>query len=145
MDRKATPEQIAQFRELQRLQAELAINLISPERKSELQNLARQLLASQKDKNQVLQVLTLQENLDEQEQRALEGILLTDELLYNDKELRDASPALDQTSRNEVCEIKFINDAHRRNYELAMKARTGRKLPLDPQEMIEQLKRTSKD
>lgn len=47
--------------------------------------------------------------------------------------------------KDEKKNIKFHNEAHRKNYELSMKDRSERKLPLDSKAMIEQMKRTSKD
>jgi hypothetical protein len=41
--------------------------------------------------------------------------------------------------------IKFHNEAHRKNYELAMKARSERKHKLDSKTMIEQMRSNSKD
>jgi hypothetical protein len=42
-------------------------------------------------------------------------------------------------------EIKFHNEAHRKNYLLAMEAQSDKNQPKDFKVMIEQMKRTSKD
>lgn len=41
--------------------------------------------------------------------------------------------------------IKFINEAHRENYEKAMQANRDRKLPLDWDKTMKELARNSKD
>jgi len=41
--------------------------------------------------------------------------------------------------------IKFHNEAHKKNYEKEMKARSDQKQPLDSKTMIEQIRKNSKD
>ncbi|GAA0877390.1 hypothetical protein GCM10009119_03580 [Algoriphagus jejuensis] len=53
------------------------LNSRTPEKKN-LEQMALELLLAGNDKTQILQKLTLQENLDEKEQRTLQTILLTE-------------------------------------------------------------------
>jgi hypothetical protein len=47
--------------------------------------------------------------------------------------------------KDEEKSIKFHNEAHKKNYKLAMEAQSDKNQPKDLKIMIEQMKRTSKD
>lgn len=75
MSKQPTPEQIAQFRQLQKMHAELSIGLISEQKKDLLLHKSQELSLAGNDKNQIILILSREQNLSPEEIRALEGIL----------------------------------------------------------------------
>lgn len=71
----ATKEQIKIFRAMQEMQAMLEMSKIRQEKREELTRMAQELMATN-SKTEILMVLRARENLNPQEERALEAILL---------------------------------------------------------------------
>lgn len=130
MSNQITPEQIAQFRQAQKLKAELSLALISQKQKEKLIRQAHELLAEGQDKNLILRTLTQQENLTTEEIRALEAILLT---------------VIENTQIKREDQIKFHSEAHKKNYQLAMEAQSDKNQPKDSKVMMEQIQKKTKD